>query len=140
MRISIFACAVMLLSFAGAAEGKSFAWCQVNGGKYQTYLSGIVEIEDGPGAFRALKTGPFGNGFRQYVQSSLDPQASELDCNKQESRFFAEDYIAVEISGNPGYKFVKTGWSGSSRTATAEHRTPHAAAGEASDAGLRNRR
>ena len=128
----------LLLSLDGAAEAKSFAWCQVNGARYETYLSDIVEIDDSPDALRALKAGAFGSGFRQYVQSSLDPHASSLDCNKQESRFFAEDYIGVLISGNPGYKFVKTGWR-NARLSTADRRTSHAG-GESREGALRYRK
>jgi hypothetical protein len=115
----------LLLPIAASAQAKSFAWCQVSGGKYETYLSDIVEIGDGPDAFVAFKAGAFGNGFRQYVQSSFDPHASGLDCNKQDSRFFAEDYIDVLISGNPGYRFVRTGWRGA-RISAADHRNSDA--------------
>lgn len=125
----------LLLPLAGPAEAKSFAWCQVNGDKYQNYLSEIVEIDDGPEAFRAFRTGAFGNGFRQFVQNSLDSHASSLDCNKQETRFFADDYIGVLINANPGYKFVRTGWHGSS-TASLDHRQRRGGGGEARDSGL----
>jgi hypothetical protein len=104
----------LLLALAGTAEAKSVAWCQVNGARYATYLSGIVEIDDGPDAFRAMRSS-FGNGFKDYVQASLDPQASSPDCTRQDSLFYAEDYIDVLIKANPGYKFVKTGWRGSTR-------------------------
>jgi hypothetical protein len=110
----------LLLALAAPAGAKSAAWCQVNGSNFQTYLSGIVEIDDGPDAFKALAKGPFAKSFKEYVQSSYDPRATKLDCNKQESRFYAEDYIDVLISANPGYKFVKTGWRGSRATASAE--------------------
>lgn len=140
MRATTVGSAMLLLLVAGTAESKSYAWCQVNGARYQTYLSDVVEIEDGPDAFRLFKTGPFGSGFRQYVQTSLDAHASDLDCNKQESRFFAEDYINVLISGNPGYKFVKTGWNGARRGSVAEHRPQHGSAGELRDTSLRYRR
>jgi len=113
------ACA-LLVAFAAPASAKSAAWCQVNGSNFQAYLSGIVEIDEGPDAFKALATGPFAKSFKEFVQSSYDPRASKLDCNKQESRFFAEDYIDVQISANPGYKFVKTGWRGSTKTAAAQ--------------------
>ena len=126
----------LLLPLAGAAEAKSFAWCQVNGAKYETYLSDIVEIDDSADAFRALKTGAFGSGFRHYVESSLDPHASTLDCNKQESRFFAEDYIGVLISGNPGYKFVRTGWRGAPAS---DHRASRGG-GESREGALRYRK
>ena len=139
MAASKFIAVLVLLPIAGAAEAKSFAWCQVSGDKYQTYLSDVVEIDDGPDAFRALKSGAFGNGFRQYVEDSLDPHASRLDCNKQESRFFAEDYIGVMISGNPGYKFVRTGWHAARTAAAPEHVQRHGG-GEARDNGLRYRR
>ena len=110
----------LLLAIAAPAGAKSAAWCQVNGSNFQTYLSGIVEIDDGPDAFKALAKGPFAKSFKEYVQSSYDPRASKLDCNKQESRFYAEDYIDVLITANPGYKFVKTGWRGSRSTAAAD--------------------
>ena len=105
--------ALLLALVTPPADAKSAAWCQVNGSNYQTYLSGIVDIDDGPEAFKALTTGSFAKSFKDYVQSSYDPKASKLNCNKQESRFYAEDYIDVLISANPGYKFVKTGWRGS---------------------------
>ena len=110
----------LLLALAAPANARSAAWCQVNGSNFQTYLSGIVDIDDGPAAFKALATGAFANSFRQYVQSSYDPKASKLNCNKQESRFYAEDYIDLLIGANPGYKFVKTGWRGSSKTAAVQ--------------------
>ena len=100
-------------------QAKGFAWCQVNGDKYQAYLSAIVEIDDGPDAFRNLVNGPFGKGFQDYVRTSLDPKASTVDCNRQDSLFFAQDYIDVQINANPGYKFVKTGWRVKPATSTA---------------------
>ena len=103
--------ALLLLASAGPAGAKSFAWCQVNGGKYSAYLSAIVEIEDGPDAFRALKSS-FGSDFRAYVQASLDPNATAPSCLEQESRFFAEDYIDVLINANPAFNFVRTEWRG----------------------------
>jgi len=108
----------LLLAFSGTAEAKSVAWCQVDGAKYATYLSGIVEIDDGPDAFRAM-TGSFGKGFKDYVQASLDPKASTPECVRQDSLFYAEDYIDVLIKANPGYRFVKTGWRGSVRAVPA---------------------
>ena len=116
---AVYCAPALLLALAAPAGAKSAAWCQVNGSNYQTYLSGIVDIDDGPEAFKALATGPFAKSFRDYVQSSYDPKASKLDCNKQESRFYAEDYIDVLISANPGYKFVRTGWRGGRSTAAA---------------------
>lgn len=116
---ALYCAPALLLALAAPATAKSAAWCQVNGSNFQTYLSGIVEIDDGPDAFKALAKGPFAKSFKEYVQASYDPRASKLDCNKQESRFFAEDYIDVLISANPAYKFVRTGWRGS-RTAAAE--------------------
>jgi len=110
MKARTCALALMLLALAGPAQAKGFAWCQVNGGKYEAYLSAIVEIEDGPEAFRTLVNGPFGKGFQDYIRSSFDPHASDVDCNRQDTMFFAEDYISVLINANPGYKFVKTGW------------------------------
>ena len=110
----------LLLALAAPAGAKSVAWCQVNGSNFQAYLSGIVEIDDGPDAFRALAKGTFAKSFKEFVQASYDPRASKLDCNKQDSRFFAEDYIDVLISANPAYKFVKTGWHGSRATAATE--------------------
>jgi hypothetical protein len=89
----------------------------MNGGKYEAYLSGIVEIEDGPEAFRALRTGSFGSGFQDYVRASFDPNASNFDCTSQESLFFARDYIDVLVAANPGFKFVRTDWRGGRRTA-----------------------
>ena len=110
----------LLLALAAPATAKSAAWCQVNGSNFQAYLSGIVEIDDGPDAFKALAKGTFAKNFKEFVQASYDPRASKLDCNKQESRFYAEDYIDVLISANPAYKFVKTGWRGSRGTAAVE--------------------
>jgi hypothetical protein len=117
--------ALPLLALAAPAQAKSYAWCQVNGGEYQAYLSGIVEIDDSPAAFGALAKGPFGNAFRDYVQASFDPRASDVDCTKQESMFFAEDYVSVLIAGNPGYKFVKTGWRGKPSMVTADSQAKH---------------
>ena len=110
----------LLLALAAPANARSAAWCQVNGSNFQTYLSGIVDIDDGHAAFKALATGAFASSFKQYVQSSYDPKASKLNCNKQESRFYAEDYIDVLIGANPATKFVKTGWRGSSKAASAQ--------------------
>jgi hypothetical protein len=120
MKAPTMATAMLLVAVAAPAEAKSFAWCQVNGGQYEAYLSSIVEIEDGPAAFGALSAGPFGKGFRNFVQASFDPKASGLECTKQESRFFAEDYVSVMIAGNPGYRFVKTGWNGTPSKVTAD--------------------
>ena len=110
MKASWGAPALMLVALAAPAEAKGVAWCQVNGAKYEAYLSDIVEIDDGPDAFRNLRTGAFGQGFQDYVRTSLDPRASGLDCTRQDSLFYAEDYIDVLIKANPGFKFVKTGW------------------------------
>jgi hypothetical protein len=108
----------MLLAAAAPVEAKGVAWCQVNGAKYQAYLSDIVEIDDGPQAFHNLVSGPFGQGFQDYVRASLDPKASGLDCTRQESLFYAQDYIDVLIKANPGFRFVKTGWHPARLTAT----------------------
>ena len=118
MKRRLCACALLLLASAASAEAKSVAWCQVNGAKYSTYLSGIVEIDDGPDAYRAMKNS-FGENFKDYVQGSLDPQASSPDCTKQDSLFYAEDYIDVLIKANPGYRFVKTGWRGTAHAISA---------------------
>src|SRR5689334_16383396 len=83
--------ALVLLALAAPAEAKGVAWCQVNGAKYEAYLSGIVEVDDGPQAFKSLVSGPFGKGFQDYVRGSLDPRASGLDCTRQESLFYAQD-------------------------------------------------
>ena len=117
---ALYIAPALLIALAAPAGARSAAWCQVNGANYQTYLSGIVDIDDGPDAFKALANGAFAKSFKEYVQSSYDPKASKLNCNKQESRFYAEDYIDVLISANPGYKFVKTGWRGGRNTASAE--------------------
>ena len=117
---AVYCAPALLLALAAPAGARSAAWCQVNGSNFQTYLSGIVDIDDGPAAFKALATGAFANSFKQYVQSSYDPKASKLNCNKQESRFYAEDYIDVLIGANPATKFVKTGWRGSSKTAAVQ--------------------
>ena len=118
MKRRLCACALLLLASAASAEARSVAWCQVNGAKYSTYLSGIVEIDDGPDAFRAMRSA-FGNGFKDYVAASLDPQASGPECMRQDSLFYAEDYIDVLIKTNPGYRFVKTGWRGSTHAVSA---------------------
>ena len=109
--------ALLLVALAGQAQAKSFAWCQMTGGNYEAYLSRIVAIEDGPEAFRGLRTGSFGNGFQEYVRATFDPHASNFDCASQESLFFAKDYIDVLITANPGIKFVKTDWRGGRNTA-----------------------
>lgn len=108
-------CAFLPLFLAGPAEAGSYAWCQVNGAKYHAYLSGFVEIGDSADAFRSFASGSFGKGFKENVQS-LDPAASTVDCNKQDSLFYAQDYVDVLISANPGFKFVKTGWREPVRT------------------------
>src|SRR5580765_193046 len=113
MKRRLCACALVLVTAGGTAEAKSVAWCQVNGSKYAAYLSEIVEIDDGADSFRAM-TNSFGKSFKDYVRSSLDPEASTPDCTRQDSLFYAEDYIDVLIKANPGYRFVKTGWRGSS--------------------------
>ena len=116
-------CALALLGLASSAEAKGVAWCQINGAKYEAYLSGIVELDDGPQAFRDLVDGPFGKGFQDYVRASLDPRASGIDCTRQESRFYAEDYIDVLINANPGFRFVKTGWHANRPIAAADVRS-----------------
>ena len=128
MRLLTCASALLLLALAGPVQAKSVAWCQVNGAGYQAYLSGIVEIDDGPNAFRNLISGPFGKGFHDYVRGSLDPRAASLDCTRQDSLFYAEDYIEVLITANPGFKFVKTGWRGNPR-ATAKDSSPSRGSG-----------
>jgi len=121
MKTRTCAWALPLMALAGSAEAKGFAWCQVSSAKYDAYLSAIVEIEDGPEAFRALASGPFGKGFQDYVRAKFDPAASAIDCNRQDSLFFAEDYIDVQINANPGYRFVKTGWDAKPASASADH-------------------
>lgn len=115
--------ALALVAFAGQAEAKGAAWCQVNGAKYETYLSGIVEIDDGPDALRNFVSGPFGKGFQDYVRLAIDPRASSLDCMRQDSLFYARDYVDVLIAANPGFKFVKTGWRGNRQDAAADRRS-----------------
>jgi hypothetical protein len=122
MKARIFAGASLLLALATPAHAKGFAWCQVNGSNYQAYLSAIVEIDDGPAAYRGL-TGQFGKAFQDYVRSSLDPKASSVDCTRQDTRFFAEDYIGVLIGANPGFKFVRTGWRAPIRSAESRRGT-----------------
>ena len=117
----IFAGASLLLALATPAHAKGFAWCQVNGSNYQAYLSAIVEIDDGPAAYRGL-TGQFGKAFQDYVRGSLDPKALSVDCTRQDTRFFAEDYIGVLIGANPGFKFVRTGWRAPIRSARVQAR------------------
>lgn len=112
-----FAAALSLLGLGGQAQAASYAWCQVSGANYESYLSGIVEIEDGGEAFKAFLAGPFGKGFSDYVRASLDPRASDLNCFREESLFYANDHIDVLITANPGIKFVKTGWNGSRHAA-----------------------
>ena len=111
------AAALLLLGCAGAAQAKSFAWCQMIGGNYEAYLSGIVEIDDGPAAFRDLRTGSFARGFKDYVRSRFDARAKGFDCTAQQSMFFARDYIDVLVTANPGIRFVRTDWRGTSRSA-----------------------
>ena len=111
--------ALLLLALAGQADAKSFAWCQMTGGHYEAFLSGIVQIDDGPAAFKDLRSGAFGNGFQDYVRRTFDPQATSFDCMSQESLFFAKDYIDVMVTANPGTKFVMTDWQGSRKTAAA---------------------
>lgn len=137
MKRRLGACA-LLVTAAGSADAKSVAWCQVNGANYAAYLSGIVEVDDGPDAFRAM-TGSFGKSFRNYVQASLDPQASTPDCTRQDSRFYADDYIEVLIKANPGYKFVRTGWHGGAR-ATAVSASAKRRGGQSTPDSLRYRR
>ncbi|MBW0006440.1 MAG: hypothetical protein JO335_01875 [Sphingomonas sp.] len=118
MKRRLCACALLLVTSAGSAEAKGVAWCQVNGANYAAYLSGIVEVDDGPDAFKAMANS-FGKSFRNYIQASLDRDASNPDCTRQDSRFYADDYIDVLIKANPGYKFVKTGWRGNVHAASA---------------------
>ena len=118
MKRRLGACALLLVTTSGSVDAKGVAWCQVNGANYAAYLSGIVDVDDGPDAFKAMKES-FGKGFRNYVQASLDPKAATPDCTRQDSRFYADDFIDVLIKANPGYKFVRTGWRGSSRAVSA---------------------
>jgi hypothetical protein len=111
--------ALLLLALAGQADAKSFAWCQMTGGHYEAFLSGIVQIDDGPAAFRELRSGAFGNGFQDYVRRKFDPQAANFECTSQESMFFAKDYIDVMMTANAGTKFVMTDWQGNRKTAAA---------------------
>ena len=139
MRLLTCTSALLLLALAGPVQAKGVAWCQVNGAGYQAYLSGIVEIDDGPNAFRNLISGPFGKGFHDYVRGSLDPRAASLDCTRQDSLFYAEDYIDVLITANPGFKFVKTGWRGNPR-ATAKDSSPSRGSGASRADALQYRR
>ena len=112
------ACALLLATTAGSAEAKGVAWCQVNGANYAAYLSAIVEVDDGPDAFNAMANS-FGKSFRDYVHGSLDSEGTTADCIRQDSRFYADDYIDVQIKANPGYRFVRTGWRGNFHAASA---------------------
>ena len=118
MKRRLCACALLLVTSAGSAEAKGVAWCQVNGANYAAYLSGFVEVDDGPDAFKAMANS-FGKDFRNYVHASLDSEATTADCIRQDSRFYADDYIDVLIKANPGYKFIKTGWHGNVHAASA---------------------
>ena len=135
MKGRYFTGALLLLAFASPAQAKGFAWCQVNGANYQAYLSAIVEIDDGPAAYRGL-TGQFGKAFQDYVRAAFDPKASIADCTRQDTRFYAEDYIDVLIGANPGFKFVRTSWNGSAHAAS----EPRRRAPEQVGAGGRGRR
>ena len=46
---------------------------------------------------------------------------------RQDSLFYAEDYVDVLIAANPGFKFVKTGWRGSRPQAAADRRSRNGA-------------
>lgn len=111
------ASALLLLGLGGEARAASYAWCQVAGGNYESYLSKVVEIEDGREAFGAFLQGPFPKAFREHVQASIDPRASSLDCTREDSLLFANDRIDVLIETNPGIRFIRTGWSGPIRSA-----------------------
>jgi len=112
MRLQACAAALLLLGLSGQAEASSFAWCQMSGGNFESYVSGIVEIGDGNQDFQDFVAGPFPKGFSDYVKSSLDPAASTLKCGREESLFYANDHIEVVIATNPGIKFVRTDWRG----------------------------
>jgi hypothetical protein len=118
---------MLLLGLGSQAGAASFAWCQMSGSDYRSYLSGIVEIGDGAEAYKAFVVAPFGKDFSDYVRNSVDPGASNLRCSREESLFYANDHIDVLIASNPGIKFVKTGWSGA-RHATKE--TPQRSGGQ----------
>lgn len=119
MKLLKYACGLLLSVAASQAAATSYAWCEMSGGNYESYLSAIVQIEDGREAFRAFLQGPFAKGFREHVQASIDPRASSLDCTREDSLLFANDRIDVLINANPGIKFVKTGWRGPVRSAVA---------------------
>lgn len=128
MKRRLGACALLLATTAGSADAKGVAWCQVNGANYAAYLSAIVDVDDGPDAFKAMANS-FGKSFRDYVHASLDPEGTNADCIRQDSRFYADDYIDVLIKANPGYKFVRTGWRGSAHaTASAKRAVGQSAA------------
>ena len=122
MRVLACAAAVLLLSVGGEAKASSFAWCQMSGGNYEGYLSGIVEIGDGGEAFRTFVSGQFGKGFTDYVRDAFDPGASNLVCSREDSLFFANDHIEVIINANPGIKYVQTGWRGAKGVAAKDDR------------------
>ena len=42
---------------------------------------------------------------------------------RQDSLFYARDYVDVLIAANPGFKFVKTGWRGNRQDAAANRRS-----------------
>lgn len=106
------ASALLLLALGGQARASSFVWCQMSGGNYENYLSGIVEIDEGRDAYRAFLAGPFGKAFRDHVRGAFDPKATNLNCTREDSLFYANDQIEVMINANPGIKFVQTGWRG----------------------------
>jgi len=56
------------------------------------------------------------------------PLGRALLKTRQDSLFYAEDYIEVLITANPGFKFVKTGWRGNPR-ATAKNSSPSRGSG-----------
>ena len=121
------ASALLLLALGGQARASNFVWCQMSGGNYENYLSGIVEIDDGRDAYRAFLAGPFGKAFRDHVRGSVDPKATNLSCSREDSLFYATDQIEVMINANPGIKFVQTGWRGG-KAAAAKADRPKAAA------------
>lgn len=122
MRVYACAAAVLLLGVGGEAKASSFAWCQMSGGNYEGYLSGIVEIGEGGEAFRTFVSGQFGKGFTDYVRGAFDPGASNLVCSREDSLFYATDHIEVIINANPGIKFVQTGWRGPKGVAAKDDR------------------
>jgi hypothetical protein len=102
-----YASALLALVFASQAQATRYAWCDVQVGKegdlFLYHQTGIIEIAEEPDADFNLKYGPFGQGFKAYMN------AVHVDCDSTDTLKEAQRQQDFEITGGI---YKKTGWLG----------------------------